>query len=381
MSIDFSLLQPLGWSNHFSTQLSLEQLDTTRPARVVGVERSLYRVDTGGEPFTASLAGTYRHHHEEAESLPTIGDWVLLHEHDPVIVELLTRRSLIARKRAGGHDAQPIAANIDLLLIVGGLDDEFNVHRIERYLVMAAQADITPLVLLTKADLCSNVEERVAEVRQHLPPHGGIIAVNALQDNLMECLDPWLTPGTTLALVGSSGVGKSTIVNNLAGHEAQRTQATRSDAKGRHTTTSRSLFRLPGRLCIIDVPGMREVGLAPESGVDKQFQDIGRYAAHCRYSDCTHQQEPGCAVREAVENGELSQDVWQHYLKLLAEERHNISEHERRKRDRAFGKMVKGVLSLKKEKERGIAKPDTEGNRKATCRYSLWLFHAIRLFV
>lgn len=350
MSIDFSLLQPLGWSNHFSAQLSLEHFDTTRPARIIGVERSLYRVDAGQEPFTTSLAGSYRHHHDKAESLPTIGDWVLLHEHDPVIVELLTRRSLIARKQAAGHDAQPIAANIDLLLIVSGLDDEFNIHRIERYLVMAAQADITPLVLLSKADLCSDAEERAAMVRKHLPPHGEVFAINALQDPLLERLGPWLIPGTTLAVVGSSGVGKSTIVNNLAGYSAQSTQATRRDAKGRHTTTSRSLFRLPGGLCIIDVPGMREVGLAPTGGgVDKQFQDIGKYAEKCRYSDCTHRQEPGCAVREAVECGELPQDLWQHYIKLLAEERHNISEHERRRKDKAFGKMVRNAKSIKEK--------------------------------
>jgi ribosome biogenesis GTPase len=217
---------------------------------------------------------------------------------------------------------------------------------------MAAQADITPLVLLTKADLVNDAEARIAMVRQHLPPHGEVIAINALQDPLMECLGPWLTPGTTLAVVGSSGVGKSTIVNNLSGYSAQQTQATRNDAKGRHTTTSRSLFRLAGGLCIIDVPGMREVGLAPtESGVDKQFRDIARYARQCRYSDCSHQQEPGCAVREAVENGELSQDTWQHYLKLLSEERHNITEHERRRQGRIFGKMVRNAKTLKQKNE------------------------------
>ena len=166
----------------------------------------------------------------------------------------------------------------------------------------------------------------------------------------MERLSPWLTPGTTLAVVGSSGVGKSTIVNNLSGYDAQRTQTTRRDAKGRHTTTARSLLRLPGGLCIIDVPGMREVGLAPiESSVDKQFQDIASYAAKCRYSNCTHQQEPGCAVRDAVERGELSQDSLQHSLKLLAEERHNITEHERRRQDRAFGRMVRTFKAIKEK--------------------------------
>lgn len=353
MSIDFSLLQPLGWSNHFTAQLSLEQLEHTRPARIIGVERTLYRVDTGDKHFNATLAGTYHHHHDAAESLPTVGDWVLLHQTDPVIIDLLTRRTLIARRQAGGPEVQSIAANIDLLLIVSGLDDEFNIHRIERYLVMAAQADITPLVLLTKADLFTDTEEPVTLVRHHLPPHGDVIAINALQDPLGKQLAPWLTPGTTLAVVGSSGVGKSTIVNNLMGYGAQRTQSTREDAKGRHTTTARSLFRLPGALCIIDVPGMREVGLAPtENGVDKQFQDIARFAAQCRYADCTHQQEPGCAVRAAVERGEVSQDSWQHYLKLLAEERHNIAEHERRRQDRGFGRMVRNAKSMKEKNGR-----------------------------
>lgn len=350
MSIDFSLLQPLGWGNDFSIQLSLEQLTTRRAARVIGVERSNFRVDTGEEVLTAALAGAYRYHHDNAEDLPTVGDWVLLQPEEPLILERLERRTLIARKAAGSMETQPIAANIDLLLIVSGLDGDYKLHRIERYLVLAAQSHVTPLVLLTKADLLNDTEEPLSEVRRVLPAGGEVFAINALQDQLDALLAPWLTPGTTLALVGSSGVGKSSVVNNLAGTAAQRTQATRRDAKGRHTTTSRSLIRLPGDVCIIDVPGMREIGLAPtEGGVDKQFKEIGRFAAHCRYSDCTHQQEPGCAVREAVDRGELSQDLWQHYLKLLAEERHNVSEHERRRQDRIFGRMVRNAKAIKEK--------------------------------
>lgn len=349
MSIDFSLLQPLGWSNELTVQLPLEQLENVRPARIVGVERNRYRADTGDTLVTVTLAGNFRHHHDKAETLPTVGDWVLLHEKEPMIIELLSRRTLIARKRAGGNDVQPIAANIDLLLVVGGLDGEYNLHRIQRYLVMAAQANITPLVLLTKSDLCDNAEANVTEVRRQLPPGGDVFAINALSDPLTALIGPWLSPGTTLAVVGSSGVGKSTVVNNLVGGDIQRTSATRRDSKGRHTTTSRSLHRLPGGLCIIDVPGMREVGLAPtEGGVARQFSEIETLAQDCRFSDCTHQQEPGCAVRAAYERGELDADIWQHYLKLLAEERHNVSEHERRQRERSFGKIVRHAKSIKK---------------------------------
>lgn len=354
MSIDFTLLRPLGWGNDFSIQLSLEQLASRRPARVIGVERGRFRADTGEQVLTATLAGGYRHRHGEAGELPTIGDWVLLHPDAPVILDLLERRTLIARKAAGAMETQPIAANIDLLLIVSGLDGEYNLHRIERYLVLAAQSQVTPLVLLTKADLCQEPEGPLGAVRRLLPASGEVFAVNALQDPLHTVLAPWLTPGTTIALVGSSGVGKSSLANNLAGQAAQRTQATRRDAKGRHTTSSRSLLRLPGEVCIIDVPGMREVGLAPTGGgVEQQFPGIGKLAESCRYSDCTHQQEPGCAVTEAIAQGELSHDLWQHYLKLLAEERHNVADHERRRQERAFGKMARETLSIKRKNGKG----------------------------
>ncbi|MGE0080975.1 MAG: ribosome small subunit-dependent GTPase A [Thiohalomonadaceae bacterium] len=344
---DFSPLLPLGWHNHFLAQIPLESLADVRPARVVGMVRERFRVDCGDGAMTATLAGRYR---LEYDAPPAVGDWVLLEAQDPVIIARLSPRTVIARRMAGGHDVQVIATNIDLMIIVGGLDAEFNVHRIERYLVMAAQAEVTPLVLLTKADLCADVTPMLAALRARLPPGAEVLAVNALSDPLAERLAPWLRPGTTLVVVGSSGVGKSTVVNNLLGHALQATGATRKDAKGRHTTTSRSLIRLPGGACIIDVPGMREVGLAGEGGVERQFGSITEFARACRFSDCSHQEEPGCAVRDAVERGEITPDAWQHYLKLIAEERHNVAEHERRQRERAFGRMVRNVLALKQDK-------------------------------
>ncbi|WP_127475173.1 ribosome small subunit-dependent GTPase A [Sulfurivermis fontis] len=350
MSIDPSLLLPLGWSNDFLRQLTLEQLETRRPARIIGVGQDHYHIDDGHGAQVATLAGRYRHRHATDSTLPTVGDWVLLEADASLIVERLEPRSLLLRRGAGGSEPQAIAANVDVLLIVSGLDAEFNVHRIERYLVMAAQAGVTPLVLLTKADLYPDVEPALAAVRPRLPPGGEVFAIDALHAPLAERLAPWLGAGTTLVVAGSSGVGKSTLINNLAGTELQATQATRRDAKGRHTTTARELVRLPGGACIIDVPGMREVGLAPAAGgVEAQFHSLHELAARCRYTDCRHADEPGCAVQAARQRGELDEDAWQHYLKLLAEERHNIAAHERHQRERAFGRMVRAVL---KDKER-----------------------------
>ena len=347
MSIDLPRLQPLGWSNFFTTQIPLTQFGSVRPARVVRVERGCWLVDSGLEAFPATLAGRLHHLHADTHFV-TVGDWVLLAADAPVIVERLDRRSLIVRREAGGIDAQPLAANIDLMLIVSGLDGEYNLHRVERYLVLAAQAGVLPLVLLTKADLADDPWRTVEQVRRRLPAGADVLAVDALRDPLAERLSPWLEPGTSLVVVGSSGVGKSTVTNNLAGQPLQETRATRRDAKGRHTTTSRSLIRLLGGACIIDVPGIREVGLVAERGVDRQFSAIAELARGCRFVDCTHQAEPGCAVRAAVERGEVDPDAWAHYLKLLAEGRQNLAEHERRRRDRVFGKMVKATVAAKR---------------------------------
>lgn len=347
MSIDFSRLLPLGWGSDFSAQIPFESLDAVRPARVVGSEREHYRVDDGAGVRLTTLSGRFRHEHRQ-EKWPTVGDWVLLAADSPVIVERLEPRTLIARRAAGDGGIQPLAANVDLMVIVSGLDGDFNLHRIERYLVMAAQADVAPLVLLTKADRVTDPAPMVEQVRGRLPPLGEVLAVNAVTDPLSDCLGPWLANGTTLVVVGSSGVGKSTVINNLVGQSLQATGATRRDSKGRHTTTSRSLVRLPGGACVIDVPGLREVGLAAEGGVRRQFGTIAELAAGCRFSDCSHHDEPDCAVRRAVEHGEVDPDEWEHYLRLIAEERHNVAEHERRRRNRVFGRAVRRALEEKR---------------------------------
>jgi ribosome biogenesis GTPase len=346
MSVDFNRLLPLGWGNFFSAQIPFSELESVRPARVVRVDRGRFQVDTGEEECTVTLAGRMYHEPQEEHAV-TVGDWVLLPPADPIIVARLERRTLIERREAGGVAPQAIAANIDLMLVVGGLDAEFNLHRVERYLVLAAQAGVLPVVLLTKADLVANAEESVEQVRKILPAGSEVLAVDALRDPLAERLAPWLAPGTSVVVVGSSGVGKSTVVNNLVGRSLQATGPTGYESKGRHTTTSRLLVRLAGGACIIDVPGMREVGLVAEGGVDRQFSSIAELAAHCRFADCTHQSEPGCAVREAVERNEVDPDAWNHYLKLLAEERHMVSEQERRRRERVFGRMVRATMAAK----------------------------------
>jgi ribosome biogenesis GTPase len=353
MSIDHSLLPALGWSNDFLRQLTLEQLETLRPARITGVAQDHYRVDAGSGAQIATLAGRYRHQHAEESTLPTVGDWVLLEADAPLIVARLEPRTLLLRRGAGGSEPQAIAANVDVLLIVSGLDAEFNLHRIERYLVVAAQAGVTPVVLLTKADLCADAQSMLTAVRQRLPDDGAVFAVDALHAPLATLLAPWLGAGNTLVVAGSSGVGKSTVINNLAGRVLQATQATRRDAKGRHTTTARELIRLPGGACIIDVPGMREVGLPPTAGgVEAHFRSLHELASQCRFADCRHEEEPGCAVRAARERGELDEDEWQHYLKLLAEERRNVAAYERHQQERAFGRMVRAVIKDKQRQGR-----------------------------
>ena len=345
-------LSELGWKHFFQQQLSLEELETTTPVRVFALNRHL--VDGVGEGVRQQFSMPHSWLHYSVEELPTVGDWLLV-DGDGQLLRLLERVSLFKRM-ASGRDArvQLMAANVDTLFIVTSCNADFNLSRLERYLAMALDAGVEPVVVLTKVDLIDGVDEFRAKART-LRHDLAVEAVNSGDASVIEILRPWCSKGQTVALVGSSGVGKSTLVNTLSAADVQEVGATREgDAKGRHTTTSRSLHILPAGGLLLDSPGLRELQLSDcEEGVATLFEEIEAVARDCRFNNCRHQGEAGCAVAVAAESGELDPRRLGNYLKLLAEqERATETLVEKRRKDKNFGKMYKRVQAQKK-KEKG----------------------------
>ncbi|GGO74705.1 ribosome small subunit-dependent GTPase A [Bowmanella pacifica] len=340
-------LSQLGWQAFFQQQLSLQEFEQLNIARLIAHHRNEY--------VLASEQG--KHHLALTAALPvmTIGDWLLLNT-DGQFVRLLERKSVFKRKAAGSQLAeQLISANVDTLLIVSSLNQDFKLSRIERYLTLAYEAGVDPVVVLTKLDLCHDAEEKHRLVQQ-LDPMLIVESVNALDDNSCKSLLSWCKPGKTLAVMGSSGVGKSTLVNTLSGEHGQKTAAIREDdSKGRHTTTARSMHFLPAGAVLIDTPGMRELQLSEgEDGIRRTFADIDVLAEQCRFKDCQHMGEPGCAVELAINSGELDPRRLVNYHKLQAELRRNRSSlQERRAKDREFGKMIKRLVPVIRHNKKG----------------------------
>jgi ribosome biogenesis GTPase / thiamine phosphate phosphatase len=329
-------LGSIGWTGERAEAFAAHASAGLTPGRVSLEHTHIYRVLTAEGEVLARVAGRLRHQATARADFPAVGDWVALEVPaqggDARIRAVLPRRSRFSRRAAGDPtEEQIVAANIDTVFLVGGLDGDFNPRRIERYLLVAWESGAAPVVLLNKADL---VEEplRLAEEVRAIAPAVPVHPVSCLVPGSLDVLRPYLGEGQTGALLGSSGVGKSTIVNRLIGFDLLRTRDVRlSDSRGRHTSTSRQMVLLPGGGVLIDTPGMRELQLwETGDGLAGAFGDIEALGAHCRFRDCRHRQEPGCAVRAAVESGELRAGRLESYHKLQDEQAHQAQQADER---------------------------------------------------
>lgn len=328
-------LAELGWTPFFGAQVAPEEDALCLPVRVMAVHRGMVTVAGSG---IAGMIPSHLPNSSGEEDRPAAGDWLLIDRATQEPVRLLTRTSLFKRQAAGeDRRLQLIAANVDTLFVVTSCNHDFSVPRLERYLVLAREVGVKPIVVLTKIDLADDPRPFLEQARA-LQPGLQVESVNARDPASVARLAALCGPGETVTLLGSSGVGKSTLVNTLRGSDSIATQAVRDqDSKGRHTTTVRELHRLPGGGWLMDTPGMREFQLAEAAtGIDEVFDDIAALVLECRFTNCGHGAEPGCAVRAAIAAGTLSPERLQRWAKLSAEDKDATSPpHQRRARVRA----------------------------------------------
>lgn len=320
-------LTTLGWDDDLAAQFTPHDRAGLIPGRVAVQHRGAYDVLTSHGELRCDVRGRLFEEAASPADLPAVGDWVAVSARPDdgagTVEAVLPRRTRFSRKTAWqAAEEQVLAANVDVVFIVSSLNEDLSPRRLERYLILARESGAFPVVVLTKSDLHSDPAAAVAEV-ESIAAGLPVIAISNRTGQGLEQVRSYLTPGTTAALLGSSGVGKSTLVNTLAGAELLTTQAIRDDGKGRHTTTRRELVQLPGGALVIDTPGMRELQLwVADDGLEEAFEDVTALFEHCRFADCAHDREPGCAVKQAIADGTLDASRWDSYRKLEAELAH-----------------------------------------------------------
>lgn len=320
-------LTALGWDETRAEQFEPHARAGLLPGRVAVQHRGAYDVLTELGELRCDVAGRLYDESASPADLPAVGDWVAVAarpgEQSGTVQAVLPRRTKFSRKTAWqAAEEQVLAANVDVVLIVTSLNEDLNLRRLERYLTLAWESGARPVFVLTKSDLAEDVEEAVREV-ESIAFGVPVVPLSSVTGEGLDALRTHLGPGVTAALLGSSGVGKSTLVNTLAGEELLATREIRDDGRGRHTTTRRELIQLPDGSLVIDTPGMREIQLwVADEGLEEAFEDVTELFARCRFSDCSHDSEPGCAVKEALADGTLSAERWESYLKLQRELAH-----------------------------------------------------------
>ena len=350
-------LGELGFDHWFHERLTERGGHDSNMARITRVDRGRYRVRNEQKEIRAELMGKFLYAAESSEDVPCVGDWVFVEYHNDgtlaLIQDLLPRKTFLRRKTAGKKiEYQLIAANIDTAFIIQSCDLDFNLRRMERYLVMVKEGNIEPIILLSKSDLvdAADLERMISGIR-HSHIDARIIAFSNTTGMGRDSVQQVLEKSKTYCLLGSSGVGKTTLLNKFIGREEFETNPVRDkDSRGRHTTARRQLIVLENGALLIDTPGLRELGMIGVStSIDDSFSEIIELSGRCRFKDCSHKNEVGCAILTAIEKGELDEDRFRSYLKLKKEsEYHQMSYVEKRRKDKEFGRMVKSIMKHKK---------------------------------